>query len=86
MKPFNSNNVLIVSPFIFFACPKKTKQKKRPLTQSIFAMQNQSGFPKFPTRIRKFLTETLPCAASKGRYAPCLILTNSKGIYKQTLI
>ncbi|MEZ4913753.1 MAG: hypothetical protein R2798_06830 [Chitinophagales bacterium] len=44
--------------FIFFACPKKTKQKKRHFFSRYFALagQNRSSLAKFFPRLQKFLT------------------------------
>ncbi|MEZ4914381.1 MAG: hypothetical protein R2798_10040 [Chitinophagales bacterium] len=44
--------------FIFFACPKKTKQNIRHFFQGIFALagQNRSFGAKFFPRLQKFLT------------------------------
>jgi len=45
--------------FIFFACPKKTNQKKRPFFLGIFRLmgENRKKAPKFLPRLQKFLTE-----------------------------
>jgi len=44
--------------FIFFACPKKTNQKKRPFFLGILPYQaNHNKAPKFFPRLQKFLTE-----------------------------
>jgi len=44
--------------FIFFACPKKTNQKKRPFFLGIFCYRkNRKKAPKFFPRLQKFLTE-----------------------------
>jgi hypothetical protein len=46
--------------FIFFACPKKTNQKKGHFFLGIFSLKakNRKKFPKFFPRFQKFLTET----------------------------
>ena len=62
--------------FIFFACPKKTKQKKRHFFQGIFALtgQNRSFFAEFFPRLQKFLTPKNCYTAKKDFLVLLLIL------------
>jgi len=51
--------------FIFFACPKKTNQKKGHFFKGIFAAQNRNINSKLAPRFRQFLTNLYYYAVEK---------------------
>jgi hypothetical protein len=51
--------------FIFFACPKKTNQKKGHFFKGIFATQNRNINSKLAPRFRQFLTNLYYYAVEK---------------------
>jgi len=51
--------------FIFFACPKKTNQKKGHFFKGIFAAQNRNINSKLAPRLRQFLTNLYYYAVEK---------------------
>jgi hypothetical protein len=62
----NLSTIKVISyPFIFFAYPKKTKQKKGYFLQGVFAYAKPFKPAKFPPRLRKFLTRFLNYTAQK---------------------
>ncbi|MEZ4915295.1 MAG: hypothetical protein R2798_14690 [Chitinophagales bacterium] len=64
------SKTMLGDSFIFFACPKKTKQKKRHFFQGVFALygQNRSFWAKFFPRLQKFLTPKNCYTAKKDFY------------------
>jgi len=56
---------LSLHTFIFFACPKKTNQKKGHFFKGIFAAQNRNINSKLAPRLRQFLTNLYYYAVEK---------------------